>query len=64
MYLQVGDIEFRADFLEQLCSVLSSLWNTSERGLAKLMYRLGLAMGLWGEGLLWLVMLGKLRAPT
>ena len=60
----MGDIEFRDDVLEQLCNARSPLWNVSKRGLAKLMFRLGPAVGLWGNASLWLAILGKLRMPN
>ena len=60
----MGDIEFRENILEQLCNARSPLWNVSERGLAKLIYRLGPAVGLWGAIPLWLMILGKLRVPN
>ena len=46
MYLQAGDIDFREDVLEQLRNDRSPLWDTSERGTAKLMYILGHVVGL------------------
>ena len=49
LYLQAGDIAFRYDALEQLCNAKSHLWDANERGLAKLMYRLGPAVGLQGD---------------
>ena len=64
MYLQGGDIEFIDDVPEQLCNAWSPLWDTRERGLAKLMYILGPEVGLWGDVSLWLAMLGKVRVPN
>ena len=61
IYLKAGDIDFRDGDLKQLCNARSPLWNVSERALAKLMYRLGPAVVLLGDWLLWLAMLGKLK---
>ena len=41
---------------------MSPLWDACERGLVKLMYKLMPAVGLWGDTLLWLAMLGKLKS--
>ena len=64
IYLYVGDIECRDDILEQLCNARLPLWNSSERRLAKLMYRLGPAVGIWGDTSLWLTILENLGCPT
>ena len=61
LYLKAGDIAFKDNVLEQLHNARSPLWESSERGLAKLMHKLGPALGLWGDAFLWLDMVGKLR---
>ena len=61
LYLQASDIDFRDDVLEQLCNARSPLWDASERRVAKLMYRLGLTVGLWGDVSLWLYIVGNLK---
>ena len=64
MYLQGGNIDFREDILEQLCNAWSCLWDTCERGIVKLINRLGPEVDLWGDASLWLSMLRKVRVPN
>ena len=64
LYIQAGDIEFKDDILEQLCNAKSSLWDASERRIARLINRLGLSVGLWSDASLWLDIVGKLRISS
>ena len=45
--------------MEQLGNARSPMWNQRERGMAKLIDRRGLAVGLWGDASLVLGMLEK-----